>query len=415
MARNLSVPEVEAVIVASCPESHQNLVTEICKRKNFQKAYGRSEDMANSSNVKDWMGTWQAKVVTASITKAQSLNTRRIKIIFIEGGKFCDEEHACMPQLKKTIAKEWIESGHATELRLECLWVGYDSFFEHYGHDSFCEHYGHDLFHFFPEFSGISKFPPVMNEAKIRKLNPKEQQQLNLNNNLPFPPPEIQNPGNADPLLNEPEKIADSPNENEVFCDECSRSFASRKTLIQHLHETDHKFTVHYCTSCNDRFSIIEQHGKTFILPLSRLEQHQTNTGHTGVRKLETSVSQLKNKFPRKNESKGEEWACGEFRKTFKTEKARDFHQMAIGHCAPSFLDYKDTFDSQKSLEQHFSATGHYEISETPSFPSNPIQSNQQFLPADVKPASEASVKVVAYLFSYNSFPVITVISFPHI
>jgi hypothetical protein len=219
MARNLNIPEVEAVIVASCPESRQILVTEICKRKNFQKAYGRSGDMVDSLKGRDWMGKWQAKVVMPSITKAQSLNTRRIKIICIEGGKFCDEEHACMPHLKKAIAKEWIDSGNTTELRLECLWMGYDSFFEYHGHENIA-----------------SKDPPAVKakseSAKTGKANPKDPQQPpNLNNKqtkLPLPPPDSdKNPSKKDLPKNTkaaaPEKTPDQSNEREFSCEECSR------------------------------------------------------------------------------------------------------------------------------------------------------------------------------------------------
>jgi hypothetical protein len=355
MARNLNVPEVEAVIVASCPELHQDLVTEICKGKHFQKVYSRSEVLVNSVRDSDWMGKWRTKVVMASITKAQSLNIRRIKIICIEGGKYCDEEHACLPHLKKEIAIEWTDSGHTAELHLECLRMGYDSFVEYYGHEII-----------------VSKVPPVMNEdsAKIDKADPKHRQ-LDLSSKLPIPPPEsVENPGNIEPSNN---TEVTAP---EFSCDECSSLFTSREALLEHLQETDHKVTVYYCTICSGSFSVSD---KKAISPLNRLEQHQGSTGHTGIHKVDTTVSQLW------------EWECGECQKTFKTEKARNDHQVDTGHRSPTDLDCKHTFSSQESLEPHISATRYIEIvCDSPtSFPSNPIQSNQGLLPVDATSPSE--------------------------
>jgi hypothetical protein len=170
---------------------------------------------------------------------------------------------------------------------------------------------------------------------------------------------------------------------------------------------------VYHCNGCNDPFSIFDQKA---ILPFTRLQQHQNSTGHTGIRKLKTSVAQSKDKLPRNDGSEDDdddyEWECGEYQKAFNTKKALGDRQIATGHRDPTCSICKRAFGSEKALEQHVSATGHGETYEPPSSPSKPIQSNQQLLPAGAKSASEASVKVVVYQFSFNSFPVVTVISF---
>jgi uncharacterized C2H2 Zn-finger protein len=139
---------------------------------------------------------------------------------------------------------------------------------------------------------------------------------------------------------------------------------------------------VHYCKNCNDPFSVLDDKA---ILPLNRLKQHQNSTGHNGIRKLKTSVSQLKDKLPQNDESEDDdddyEWECGECQKAFKTEKALDNHQMATGHRDPTCPVCEKTFGSEKALEQHVSATGHYG-----SFFGNPIfrpELGQYFAAAD--------------------------------
>jgi hypothetical protein len=239
----------------------------------------------------------------------------------------------------------------------------------------------------------------------------RETSLLNLTNKLPLPPPEsVKKLGNADPPKNTKvtasEKIPDPPNEKEFSCEECSRSFVSTDPLLQHLQATDHKVSVYYCNSCNDPFSIFDQKP---ILPLTRLQQHQNSTGHTGIRKLKTSVARNDGS---EDDDDDYEWECGECQKAFNTKKALGDHQIATGHRDPTCSICKRAFGSEKALEQHVSATGHGETYEPPSSPSKPIQSNQQLLPAGARSASEASVKVVVYQFSFNSFPVVTVISF---
>jgi uncharacterized C2H2 Zn-finger protein len=306
---------------------------------------------------------WQAKVVMASVTKAQSLNTHRIKIICIEGGNFCDEEHAGLPQIKKEIVKEWTDNGHTTELRLECLWMGHDSFFDYYGH----------------EFV-VSKVSPLIKEDsdKTDKANPKERQQLILNNKLPLPPPEsakkLENTDSPKNTKATAEKLSDQSNEKEFSCDECTRLFASGDALLAHLQATAHNVTVYYC-DCDAAFSVLDHKP---ISPLNRLLQHQSSTGHSGIRKLKTSIFD-------------DEWECGECQRIFKTKSARDSHQMATGHRdPPTCPSCKKIFGSQESLEQHLFATGHIEIlacsGGPPSSPSKLIQSNQGLLEVSTVP-----------------------------
>ena len=48
--------------------------------------------MVNVLSGKDWIPKWEAKVVMATVTKAQTLNSNKALILCIAGGKHCDAE-----------------------------------------------------------------------------------------------------------------------------------------------------------------------------------------------------------------------------------------------------------------------------------------------------------------------------------
>lgn len=54
----------------------------------------------------DWIAKWEAKVVMAAVTKAQTMGATRIKIMCIQGGRFCDMELARQPDLVRAIKQE---------------------------------------------------------------------------------------------------------------------------------------------------------------------------------------------------------------------------------------------------------------------------------------------------------------------
>jgi len=96
----------EAVVVASCPEIHHDEVAAACRQVGFQKAFGKLGDMVDSLSGKDWVAKWEAKVVMATVTKAETLGTARAKILCLQGGKYCDQEFQRQPALVRAIKTE---------------------------------------------------------------------------------------------------------------------------------------------------------------------------------------------------------------------------------------------------------------------------------------------------------------------
>ena len=58
--------------------------------------------MVNVLSGKDWIPKWEAKVVMATVTKAQTLNSNKALIPCIAGGKPCDAEMVRQPRAIKT-------------------------------------------------------------------------------------------------------------------------------------------------------------------------------------------------------------------------------------------------------------------------------------------------------------------------
>ena len=62
--------------------------------------------MVNVLSGKDWIPKWEAKVVMATVTKAQTLNSNKALIPCIAGGKHCDAEMVRQPALARAIRTE---------------------------------------------------------------------------------------------------------------------------------------------------------------------------------------------------------------------------------------------------------------------------------------------------------------------
>ena len=62
--------------------------------------------MVNVLSGKDWIPKWEAKVVMATVTKAQTLNSNKALILCIAGGKHCDAEMVRQPALARAIKTE---------------------------------------------------------------------------------------------------------------------------------------------------------------------------------------------------------------------------------------------------------------------------------------------------------------------
>ncbi|CAE8648488.1 unnamed protein product [Polarella glacialis] len=119
----------EAKICASCPEALHDEVSQLCRQHGIQKAFGKAGDMVNSLSGKDWIPKWEAKVVMATVTKAQTLGASKALILCIAGGNHCDAEMARQPTLVRAIKAEMEDP--AFRVRVE--WLEIAEFVERYG------------------------------------------------------------------------------------------------------------------------------------------------------------------------------------------------------------------------------------------------------------------------------------------
>ena len=113
---------VEAVVCASCPESYHDRVAELCLQHQVQKAFGKAGDMVNALSGKDWIPKWEAKVVMATVTKAQTLNSNKALILH------CDAEMARPPALARAIKTEMASQ----EFRVRGEFIEISGFLERY-------------------------------------------------------------------------------------------------------------------------------------------------------------------------------------------------------------------------------------------------------------------------------------------
>jgi len=119
---------MEAAVCASCPEAFHDEVAALCRQHGIQKAFGKAGDMVNSLSGKDWIPKWEAKVVMATVTKAQTMGAEKALIICIAGGKNCDSEMARQPHLVRAIKKEMEDE----QFRVRVEWIEKEEFFERY-------------------------------------------------------------------------------------------------------------------------------------------------------------------------------------------------------------------------------------------------------------------------------------------
>ena len=84
--------------------------------------------MVNVLSGKDWIPKWEAKVVMATVTKAQTLNSNKALIPCIAGGKPCDAEMVRQPALARAIKTEMASQ----ELRVWFEFIEINEFSERY-------------------------------------------------------------------------------------------------------------------------------------------------------------------------------------------------------------------------------------------------------------------------------------------
>lgn len=392
-----------AVICASCPEGIQDRVTQICQAHKIQKAYGKSGDMVDSLKGKDWVAKWQSKVVAASVTKAVTMSTSRIKLICIQGGKFCNEEFAHTKTLKSAIEQEWKDGGNTGKALIDIQWMDVEVFFQDYALPSKStgkavkedgkvaanesgksnksgagkgpavtadtrpagksgEKGPHT-----PAVPTAAKGQPHHAERNSDKPAPNEGKKGQSANNAPSlkkggaedakehkgpgganhsnskrdAPPDKGKPGVAREREKEKEKVKAI----EFSCDECDKEFKNKESLAQHLSSTNHYTLQMMCKGCQ----------KTFKDRLG-LKQHQQATGHYGVGKEKI----------RERNIEVEIHTCGECEREFLSEKAWEAHQEATGHVDPECEVCAKVFSSPRALEQHLEATGHWSIGANP-------------------------------------------------
>ena len=300
----ISKMSIEAIVCASCPEHLQGDVTAICKDYGIQKAFGKPGDMIDSLKGKDWVPKWQAKVVMAVVTKAQTLNLNRAKIICIMGGKNCDEEMAQQPALVRAIKKEIDDPGFMVKVE----WMEFSEFRDTYSVAS-------------PVATSQSKQKPISavsgkasnaaqgnasgTQAKVPPSQPSQNTRNESVKSHPAPPPskgseQSTKSGNSNPPPSTAEqqqqqqqhrgqensrkgrdtdKPSSSSNSSKQLvdeddicyvCGECEQEFKTENACLQHQSSTGHRNPE--CANC----------GKTFGKNVS-LVQHCESTGHTPV------------------------------------------------------------------------------------------------------------------------------------
>eukprot|EP00913_Durusdinium_trenchii_P019812 g18624.t1 len=101
-------------------------------KPSMERPMGSAGDMVNALSGKEWIPKWEAKVVMATVTKAQTLNTNKALILCIAGGKNCDAEMGRQPALVRAIKTEMGKE----DFRVRVEWIEIDEFLERYPSDA---------------------------------------------------------------------------------------------------------------------------------------------------------------------------------------------------------------------------------------------------------------------------------------
>jgi hypothetical protein len=217
-----SAQPVDALVCASCPDIHQDKVTAICLEVGIQKAYGRSGDMVDTLKGKDWVSKWQAKVVMAVVTKAQTLRSKSCKIICIQGGRNCDMELSHQPKLLKAIR---LEINDPT-FRVRVEWMDIEDFMATYCATQ-------------QSTTKLAKAAQPNKSSKLNTKNPNTNESGTTGKTQgSTPPPSQQVPG------------------GEYGCGKCHMAFTNSQSLIQHQEGTGH--ATFSCLRCQKIFPQIQ-------------------------------------------------------------------------------------------------------------------------------------------------------------
>ncbi len=317
--------------------------------------------MVDSLSGKDWVGKWQSKVVMASVTLARTLSVSRVKLICLQGGRFCNEEYKHTQLLKAAVEREWKDGGNDGKILVDVHWTEFDAFICDYPLPLPATNKPAGT-----KVGGVEKAaaqvppPPTASGKKQADAQPSkssgEPAASKKGKDASTAPKDSGKQGKGKPASNDEgssgkkgavpaqKPAAESPRPASAVtaqhsCDECEKKFKSKEQLAQHLSSTNHFMVSCQCKGCDRVFSNMAQ-----------LKQHQGDTGHRGGEKIHTRCGVPDN---------SEVWVCGACEKEFKTEVAYENHQLTTGHVDPECPLCNKTFFSAMSLEQHLQATGH--------------------------------------------------------
>ena len=388
----------EAVVCASCPETYHDRVAELCLQHQVQKAFGKAGDMVNGLTGKDWIPKWEAKVVMATVTKAQTLNSNKALILCIAGGKNCDAEMARQPALVRAIKTEMADQ----DFRVRVEWIEINEFLERYpgkstdgkggkdkkdgkggkegkegkdkkggkggkegkegkdkkdgkgGKDGKDGKGGKDakntkgavngqgdLHSCYPKHSN----PPVKESAKTAvssqtdKMFCKYWQKGECKNGKDCAFLHAPRVPSDPPKAKENAKKEKKKDDKKLPCMECGRAFKDWQDMC----------SKHFLCKGRKPMCVCQDCGKTFNDDID-CAQHQAAKGHKGMARANDA------------EDESEGWDCGQCGKTFESERAAEQHQQSTGHGDfPACLTCGRTFGfgDEQALLQHQMAKGH--------------------------------------------------------
>jgi hypothetical protein len=336
-----------ALICASCPEAKHDAVASICQAHKIQKAYGRTGDMVDSLAGKDWVAKWQAKVVMAAVTLASSMSVKRVRLICIQGGRFCNEEYKHTQLLKSAVEREWKDGMNEGKILVDVHWTDFDAFAVDYPPNREKEKSetsvkgksarSPDEASSGTKHSAVSAAAPAPAPSRHGKITPPPAPTPTTTKSNRGPTKDIRS-GDRSAIA---EQVPEVP--PAFACDECDKDFKSMEQLAQHLASTNHFEIKLKCKGCEKAFA-----------DKLRLKQHQGSTGHFGEQKLKVRQRDIA--------AEDDVWTCGECQREFKSELAWENHQQATGHLDPECPVCEKSFNSYASLEQHQIATQHSAI-----------------------------------------------------
>jgi hypothetical protein len=325
----------EVVVCASCPNIYQDEVSDVCRNLGIQKAYGRAGDMLDSLSGNEWLGKWEAKVVMATVTMANTLKAQKARIICISGGTHCDLEMAQQPKIVRAIKQEMVND----EFIVKVEWIDIRQFREDYaagysgvsftleGSSKPSKHTGNDDL----------KFRPASAETGDVKRNHLKGKQADhsLGGAGRAGGKQVGDDATARPA------IADGRSKMAAGTADCRPARSSKRSGAD-VGKDRGPGKGWVCKQCGKQFPA--QHA---------LVQHQSGTGHAGITRGAPGTGK-----PPKDGHTSAVWVCGECERQFASEAACDQHQTATGHSDPTCWCGR-AFGSRGALQQHMDATGH--------------------------------------------------------